>query len=186
MTALTHEQKLARNKLAGKICERGPGISYLDALVEASADIRRAGQAAAGPSVAEVQRLVAKATRKAVKARLREALTAAGAPKPPPGTGQAAAQPARRPAGRAAAPAKQPHQMTDDELKGSLGSTLAAGTESPFWQAMTESAPPGGVAETGPASGKPLHQLDQDELRAATAVFATGGQSPFWAGAGND
>jgi hypothetical protein len=103
MAPLSHTQKLARNELALMIRERRPEISYLDALGEAAETVRRGGQAAAGPSVAEVQRLVAKATRKAVRARVREALTAAGAP-----------------------------------------------------------------------------------LLAATAAFATGDQSPFWAGAGND
>lgn len=121
---------------------------------------------------------------KAIKRAVREALTAAGAPKPAPGTGQAPVQPARRPA----APAKAPQEMNIDELTAATGA-VGAGRVSPFWRGAGESAPAPAVAETAPARpGKALHQMSSEELEAhfgaafGTAAEAAGMGSPLWKG----
>lgn len=104
-----------------------------------------------------------KETAKAGKQQIREALTAANAPQPAPGTGNA-------PAG------------TGED---GLLATMAAGRQSPFWrdaQAPQETA-------SAPDPGRPLHQMDPDEFRAYAAGALTahgranGFGSPAWADA---
>lgn len=104
-----------------------------------------------------------KETAKAGKQQIREALTAANAPRPAPGTGYA-------PAG------------TGED---GLLATMAAGRQSPFWRATAAVAD----TVTAPEAARPLHQMDADEFRAHAADAlaahgrANGFGGPAWADA---
>ena len=216
MATLTQDQRKLRNALIGEAAARNPG-HYLDAVTEgvrrykeimrgnaapAAASARRVGHAS------ETQRRTAKAVRKAarIEAAVRDALTAAQAPQPPPGTGQA---PISGSASRTAAPAKPLHELSADELTDALAATYRdVSAKSPFWaQGARETAPAAPVREAAPgypqrpASAilppigvsaipapdpvKPLHQMDFEEMFQACADWFTaqsrqGHQSPFW------
>jgi hypothetical protein len=137
---------------------------------------RKVAKEAAGKAAKE-------AVRKASK-RLRETLTAAAAPQPPPGA--AAQAPASRPAARKAA-VKQPHEMTSAEL--AAANIDGIGGASPFWGPTVETVRGGAVTETTAANPpKPLHTMTADELTdyakgAYTGLGqAAGFASPTWAG----
>src|ERR1700722_18384825 len=104
MTALTHQQKLARNVLLGEMDRQGRPAG--------AGTIREATTIAASPHTAGSLAKIAGGDRKAAKRAIEraeltrlvtETLTAASTPRPPAGAGQAPAAPAR-PAAAAEAP----------------------------------------------------------------------------------
>jgi hypothetical protein len=137
------------------------------------------------PKLNKRGRRIAKETARILAAaRVRETLTAAAGPKPPPG---AAAQ---VPAGRSSArktTAKAPAEMSADELGAATLSSV--GGQSPFWRpAAVETAAVAALTEAASAPPKPLHTMTGDELadyakgQWAALGQAAGYASPAWAG----
>jgi hypothetical protein len=124
MTTMTHEQKLARNAIADELHRRNPSRAYLDCVEEAVAMFRR------GQKPAKKKKKGRRPVDEAVARAVREALTAAQAPRPAPAPARAAAPAA------AAAPARPLHQLSAEEADEVLADALlasAAHLEAPFW-----------------------------------------------------
>jgi hypothetical protein len=173
--ALTHEQKLRRNKIASKLHKR-TGRDYVECLREAAliAQGRKPRPGRQSPAVSEA---VARAVDGAVRETLARAAQRSPAPAPRPARefDEAEIGAALRGLGEA-------------DLATVAEAALTAGLASPF-SAVGETAPAPPATRPAPApDNKPLHELDwetgEEAISAALAAYGqqAGCVAPFWAG----
>jgi hypothetical protein len=146
-------------------------------ITETTAPTRPAARPATARPAAKPAK-VSKRQRRIIAAAVRESLTAAGAPQPPPGNMPKAAP-------KAATPTVPLHRVDVDQLAAMTAQRLGAETRSPFWS-VRESGPAAPIAEsTAAAAERDLADLASLSSDGLNAVFdrlnqRRGLASPLW------